>query len=214
MEPISRRLYELHGNATKMLMFGDMEFDEYDETHCLRSDAYFQNEDAWDGEVRYPVDLVFRAQLPEDRRIKPEFLDGHAILMNHDPKFGLLSANTLVSGRAAEALSNLSNEFRFVPCRVEGAPFEYFIFWITNVVDIVDRRASRLDEYPIGTGKYWIKKAAFNDRVDGIDCCARPPLIKYHAVKDYVTDVFKDAVKKARLTGFFFVDPATKKEVR
>ena len=207
--------YEFYGDSTKMHIFGDAEFDEYGDNPMLRADAYFRDEDRWGGGLpSFPFEFRFRAERPSDKRIKPEFLDCHSVLMNDDPVFNVRSFASIVSRRAADALSCASDEIEFLPCVVANCPQDYFVLWIKKVFDFIDRDLSSLREDPPGCGKFGVRKPVFSASSLDARYCARLPLFLYDSISEYATRDLFEVVKKNKLSGFVFVDPVTGKEVK
>lgn len=207
-------LYAICGDAHRMQLFGDCDWNECESGMSLREDIMIEERGVPSRQLSFPPGFRLRAEPPDDRRYKPRFLDCHAIISSVSPDCVIRSFSCVVSDNARRLISEHTNEVAFVPIDIVGAPSQYFAFWVTNVLDIVDRKRSVLDEYPPGAGRFRIVRSAFKGHDGQVSLAVRQARHNYWFVRDYVTRAFVDLVRSRKLTGFEFYDPYTLKQVR
>lgn len=208
------RFLRIFGDADHMHIFGNFVWDESVPGMSIRDDLNGGVQGLETSGVTLPLEFELRSEPPDSGSARARFLDCHAVNSSADPNCTIRSFEIVVSERARTALSDAADEIDFVPVRIVGAPIQYYALWVRRTADVVWREESVLDEYPPGSGRFQIKRARIRDASGTVRFAVRQERRNYAWVYDYVTRDFLALVKKARLTGFEFADPYTRKTVR
>jgi hypothetical protein len=125
-----------------------------------------------------------------------------------EPPCSFRGIHTLVSGRARGLLEpHIATECAFVPTQLKGASGEWFVLWVTNVVDNVDVAQSRLevlDWRSNGEELLRPQRLAFRPSAQ-VRHLFRLPQWRYFRDDDLCTPAFRELVRQCGLTGFDWI---------
>lgn len=136
-------------------------------------------------------------------RKKPSFLDCHYVYGHH------LGFNSCVSQRCADILApHVGHNCRFIPLDVPGAPFPYYVLWVTTVADVLDEDASAFG-VPRTDGFKTLIRAKFKPAAADALLFRLPGGRYFGHDEDYASEAFVDLCQHHRLTGFEFMEAYT-----
>lgn len=119
------------------------------------------------------------------------------------PDFCTWNSSPVFSDRAAEALGDLlDGRGEWLELDISGGPKDYRLFNITRLSDVLDEDASDISYGDDGVRILWIDRWAVHPQLlaeETIFKLARDP-----APEQYVTDVVRDRIEHAGLTGFWW----------
>ncbi|HSI11011.1 MAG TPA: DUF1629 domain-containing protein [Chthoniobacter sp.] len=116
-----------------------------------------------------------------------------------------------VSKEAMERLRpHVGKECEFVPAEIEGAAQPYYLLWITNLIDALDRERSVMQDVsrsePDGTRLKRVQEFCFHEDVLTGHLLFRLPGKGFSedCLKNFCTHEFVELVKKLEIDGFTF----------
>ena len=152
----------------------------------------------------------FRLELNERASKSRELMDAiHISTSGIEPFSRLVGFDTLVSERARDELApHVGSECEFVPAEVRDVPGEWFVMWVTKLIDPVDVDHSKLEVstwHENGEELLKPRQLRFRSEVAEAKYLFRLSAWRYLHDADMCRPAFIELARSKRLSGFSWI---------
>lgn len=122
----------------------------------------------------------------------------------------LMGFHTLVSNSAKEKLEPyIKDECAFLPLTLVGAPEQYWVLYVTKIVNCLDMSRSKFGKFsPRSIRLYFFHEENISSRY--LFRLPGPAHLDYMSTDDFATEAFRALVNELDISGFTFIEPPKK----